>query len=229
MKDLLRNPSVRWNLVGVAVIVALVVALWPRADAATGASSGRTTSAGPSVSAPPVPASSPVPASELAAPRAAADLRPCPAAAAGTPAGTGPLAGLTLECLGAAGTVDLGTALAGKPAVLDIWAWYCAPCAEELPAMQTFAERAGPSLTVLTVHSDPASPLGLEKLAQYGVTLPAVQDPSSTVAALVGAPQVLPVTVLLRADGSVAKILAVPYTSPDAIAADVQRYLGVAP
>lgn len=174
------------------------------------------------------PASStPVPAADLAAPRAAADLQPCPSLEPGATPGTGPLAGLTLDCLGAPGGVDLGTALAGRPAVLDIWAWYCQPCAVELPAMQAYAERAGSALTVLTVHSDPASPYGLEQLARYGVHLPGVQDPTSRVAALVGAQQVLPVTVLLRADGTVAKILPVPYTSPDAIAADVQRYLGV--
>lgn len=93
--------------------------------------------------------------------------------------------------------------------------------------MQRFAATAGDKVTVLTVHSSPASPLALEKLAQLGVHLPTVEDPSSRVAALIGAPQVVPVTVLLRADGAVAKILPRRYTDPSAIAADVAKYLGV--
>lgn len=225
MRHLLTSSTVRWNVVGLAVVVALIVALWPRDRGSPAAAPARL---GPSAVAVQPPSGTPVPAASLVAPRAAAALQPCPAPAAGAPAGTGPLAGLTLECLGDGSTVDLGTALAGKPAVLDLWAYYCQPCAAELPAMQTFAAAAGGALTVLTVHSSPASLYGLEKLAAYGVHLPTVQDPASRLAALVAAPQVLPVTVLLRADGSVAKILAEPYTSPAAIAADVRTYLGLA-
>lgn len=224
MRQLLRSSTVRWNLVGVAVVVALVVALWPRsgpsrvAEPASPASTTAPTAA---------PSGVAVSDAELAAPRAAADLQPCPAPVAGAARSTGPLAELTLPCLGAAGTVDLGAALAGRPAVLDLWTWDCPPCAVELPAMATFARRAGPAVTVLTVHSSPASPYALARLARYGVRLPAVEDPTARVAALVGAPQVFPVTVLLRADGTVAKVLAVPYTDAGAIAADAQRYLGV--
>ena len=224
VRALLASSALRWNVVGVAVVLALAVALWPRG---TGAPSAVAAPVRPSAQAVAPSTSTPVPAADLVAPRAAADLRPCPVPAAGATAGTGPLAGLSLECLGDGTTVDLGAALAGKPAVLDLWAYYCQPCAAELPAMQTFAASAGDALTVLTVHSSPASPYGLEKLADYGVRLPTVQDPASRVAALVGAPQVLPVTLLLRADGSVAKVLAVPYTDPAAIAADVATYLGV--
>lgn len=224
MRTLLASSTLRWNVLGLAVVVALAVALWPRGSGVPAAApvppGPRATAAAPS-------SSTPVPAADLVAPRAAADLLPCPVPVAGATAGNGPLAGLRLECLGDGSTVDLGTALAGKPAVLDLWAWYCQPCAAELPAMQTFAATAGDAVTVLTVHSDPASPYGLERLASYGVRLPTVQDATSRIAALVGAPKVLPVTVLLRADGSVAKILAVPYTDPVAIAADVATYLGV--
>jgi thiol-disulfide isomerase/thioredoxin len=224
VRTLLASSSLRWNVLGLAVVVALAVALWPRtsgvpAAAPVPAGTGATAAAPPSGAA--------VPAADLVAPRAAAALRPCPVPAAGATAGTGPLAGLRLECLGDGSTVDLGAALAGKPAVLDLWAWYCQPCAAELPAMQTFAATAGDALTVLTVHSDPAAPYGLERLARYGVHLPTVQDTRSRVAALVGASQVLPATVLLRADGTVATILYKPYSDPAAIAADVSTYLGV--
>ena len=209
MKRLPMSSIVRWNLLGVAVVIALIVALWPR-SAPT-----------PAAPVPPPGATQ----GELAAAAAEAALAPCPAA--GAPRSAGPLAGLTLSCLGDGPSVNLATALGGKPAVLNLWAWWCGPCAKELPVMQEFAQRAGGAVTVLAVHSDPNALKALQALRGYGVHLPSVQDPQQRVAALVGAPAAYPVTVLLRADGTVAQVLAVAYPDPQALAADVGQWLGV--
>lgn len=211
--------TLRWNLLALVVVVALVAALWPRGTRLPPAQATAPTSTGASV---PVSAEA-----DLTGPRAAADLQPCPTTAPGATRTTGPLAGVVLECLGDGSRVDLGTALAGKPALLNVWTYWCPPCAAELPAVQEFAEQAGDQLTVLTVHSEVKPVNALLKLADYGVHVPTVQDSAGEVAALVGAAQVVPTTVLLDADGTVAKILAVPYTDAGAITADVQRYLGV--
>ena len=72
-----------------------------------------------------------------------------------------------------------------------------------------------------------AQPIELT-LADYGVHLPGVQDGSGRVQAAVGAPSVLPVTVLLRADGSVAAVLPIPFRSADEVASVVEEHLGVA-
>lgn len=208
----------RWNVLGVAVVVALIVGVVVAMRS------------GPA----PVPVRATTSASVTAASpsadrvRASAALQSCPQ---GPGTASGPLAGLRLACLGDGTDIDVGQALAGRgrPAVLDLWAWNCAPCAQELPALQAYARQAGDAVTVLTVHSNPATPNGVERLAALDVHLPGVADPTSQLAARLGAPAVLPVTVLVRADGSVAKILAKPYTDPAAISADVQRYLGVAP
>ncbi|MEO9220522.1 MAG: TlpA disulfide reductase family protein [Mycobacteriaceae bacterium] len=203
------SSAVRWNLLGVAVVIALIFALWPR-----------------SAPAPDEPGPSPVATQgELAAAAAEAALAPCPAA--GAPRAAGPLGGLTLSCLGEGPTVNLATALGGKPAVLSLWAWWCGPCAKELPVVQEFAQRAGSAVTVLTVHSDPNALKALQALRDIGVHLPAVQDPQQRVAALTGAPAAYPVTVLLRADGTVAQVRAVAYSDPQALAADVDQWLGV--
>ena len=58
--------------------------------------------------------------------------------------------------------------------------------------------------------------------------LPGVQDGSGRVQAAVGAPAVLPVTVLLRADGSIAAVLPLPFESADEVASVVEEHLGVA-
>ena len=93
--------------------------------------------------------------------------------------------------------------------------------------MAQFAERAGDAVTVLTVHEDKNQDRGLAVLAELGVRLPAVDDPESLLVAAARAPNVLPVTVLLRADGSVAALLPVPFTDADQIAAAVREHLGV--
>src|SRR5699024_2038990 len=106
-----------------------------------------------------------------------------------------PLAGITLTDLGDGGPVDLSSELAGRPAVINLWAYWCAPCREELPAMEQFAQQAGDAVTVLGVHSDQHTDKGRALLRDLGVHLDAVADPDRVVAAAVGAPPVLPVTV----------------------------------
>jgi hypothetical protein len=59
------------------------------------------------------------------------------------------------------------------------------------------------------------------------VRLPGVQDGDGKVRIAVGAPPVLPVSVLVRADGTVAKVLPQPFRSADEIAAAAAQYLGV--
>ncbi|OOL30352.1 thioredoxin, partial [Rhodococcus rhodochrous] len=138
-----------------------------------------------------------------------------------------PLAGLRFECLGNGSSVDLAAALAGRPALVNLWAWWCGPCAEELPYLQEYAQRAGDAVAVVTVHTDPNEANALSRLAEYAVRLPGVQDGSARVQATVQSPPVLPVTVLIRPDGSVAKVLPQPFRSADEVAAAVENHLGV--
>jgi thiol-disulfide isomerase/thioredoxin len=201
----------------VIAVVALVVALWPRGGHEPSAADR--SAAGPSM----VPAVS----DDL---RAAAGLTNCPqatAAASARPAVPGPLSGLSLDCLATGRSIDLGTALDGRPALLNLWAYWCQPCAQELPALQQYAARAGSAITVLTVHSDPAEPKALARLSDLGVRLPGVQDTDARVRTAVRAPAVLPVSVLIRPDGSIAKVLVRPFADADDIAATVAQELGI--
>ncbi|MFZ2176723.1 MAG: TlpA disulfide reductase family protein [Rhodococcus sp. (in: high G+C Gram-positive bacteria)] len=215
------SSAARWSLATLVVVVALVVAIWPRNDGEAPSyedrfgSGARTTA---SVTA------DPEALSEL---RSAAGLTSCP-----TPSGASTqnsvLSGIVLECVGDGSPVDLASALAGTPALVNLWAYWCEPCAEELPYMQQFSDRAGDAVTVLTVHTDPDESRALSRLIDYAVTLPGVQDGDGRVRAAVEAPAVLPVSVLVRADGTVAKIVPQPFRSVDEIAAAVQDNLGVA-
>lgn len=65
-------------------------------------------------------------------------------------------------------------------------------------------------------------------MADLKVTLPGVLDASTRVRNAVGVPAVLPVSVLLRADGSVAKAIVRPFDGVEDIADTVANELGVA-
>lgn len=164
-------------------------------------------------------------AEALRQPRAVADLPPCPADT-GQP-GPPALRGITLECAGDGAPVDVAAALAGRPVVLNLWAYWCGPCTDELPAMAEYQRRMGSAVTVVTVHQDENESAGLLRLAELGVRLPMLQDGRRRVAAALKVPNVMPATVVLRADGSVAEILPRPFTDADAIAAAVNPSIGV--
>jgi len=155
----------------------------------------------------------------LAGPRQRANLRPCPAPAGGP--GPAALRGVTVECAADGTVVDVGRALAGRRVVLNFWAYWCASCTAELPALAEYQRRAGPAVTVVTVHQDENEAAALLRLAELGVRLPTLQDGRRRVAAALRVVNVMPATVVLRPDGSVAQTLPRAFASADEIAAAV--------
>lgn len=94
--------------------------------------------------------------------------------------GGGPVEGglpeITLPCLGGGSEVDLSS-LRG-PMVLNFWAAWCAPCREEMPALQEFHETYGDQVAVLGVDFQDVHPKAALELAQEtGATYPSVADP----------------------------------------------------
>lgn len=212
------RASTRWTVAAFVVVAALVVALVAqlRDDVPNPGSPGPQDVAQDRRGADTPEA--------LAGPRERADLPPCPAPGPGV--GPGALRGITLECAGDGARVDVAKALAGRTVVLNLWAYWCEPCAEELPAMAEYQRRAGPDVTVLTVHQDENETAALLRLAELGVRLPTLQDGRRLIAAALRVPNVMPATVVLRTDGSVAEVLPRSFATADEIAAAVSRKLG---
>ncbi len=200
-----------------AVVVALAVGLWMQLDR-----NGSTGTAGEPSAREHRDADT---AEALAGPRERADLTPCPADAPGE--GVRKLQGITVECAGDGSDVDVARALAGRAVVLNLWAYWCAPCAQELPAMAEYQRRIGSAATVVTVHQDENEAAALLRLAELGVRLPTLQDGKRLIAAALQVPNVMPATVVLRPDGSVAEILPRSFASADDIAAAVGPQIGV--
>jgi thiol-disulfide isomerase/thioredoxin len=212
------STSTRWTVAVLAVVAALVVALWMQ----LGDDGDRTGGAGPGPAREHRDADT---AEALAGPRARADLVSCPPA--GSEPGPAALRGIAVECAGDGSAVDVARSLAGRTVVLNLWAYWCGPCADELPAMAEYQRRVGPDVTVLTVHQDENETAALLRLAELGVRLPTLQDGRRLIAAALQVPNVMPATVVLRSNGSVAETLPRSFANADEIAAAVNPRIGV--
>ena len=143
---------------------------------------------------------------------------------AGLTGGSAQLPDLRLSCFTGGQPVRLAS-LRG-PAVINIWATWCGPCREELPAMQRLADRAAGKLRVMGVDTGDSR----EAAASFGtdvhVTLPTLYDPDRTLVGALGR-AALPVTVFLDAAG---KRFVYNQLPPDdaQLAALVRAHTGVA-
>jgi thiol-disulfide isomerase/thioredoxin len=214
------SRTARWTVAVLVVIVAIGVAFW-RELGDRDEDASPTSSSSPGMARDHRDADTPA---ALAGPRARADLQPCPSQGRGP--GPEPLRGITLECAGDGSAVDVARVVEGHTVVLNLWAYWCGPCADELPAMAEYQRRMGPAVTVLTVHQDENETAALTRLAELGVHLPTLQDGRRLVAAALKVPNVMPATVVLRSDGSVAEVLPRSFATADEIAAAVDPKIG---
>jgi thiol-disulfide isomerase/thioredoxin len=156
--------------------------------------------------------------------RKAVDLAPCPLVAEEAP--NSKLRDVRVSCAANGASIDAARLVGGgRPVVMNLWAYWCKPCGEELPAMAEYQRVVGDTVEVLTVHQDQNEAAGLGRLAELGVRLPTVQDGRRRIAAALGVPNVMPATVVFRLDGSVAKIIPQAFTSSAEIADAVKAAL----
>lgn len=186
--------------------VALIAALVPRMQSAGDGGAGDT----PGAAGQADPAGPGGPEGDAAGERADVPARPdCPGAT---------VAGVDLDCLG--GTESDGEVSQGTPTVVNVWAWWCAPCREELPVIAEYAA-AHPDHRVVGVHADADGARGAALLEELGVDLPSFQDDSGAFQGGLSLPAVVPVTLLVE-DGQVKKTLVKPYTSLAELEADLE-------
>ncbi|MGW3966288.1 TlpA family protein disulfide reductase [Amycolatopsis sp. NPDC005003] len=171
----------KWALAAAVLAVALIVALLPRGGDDSAAK----------------------PAGDLGPARSAAALQPCPAPGPAQPVKQ--LEGVTVDCLGDGVRVDVGKALAGAPALVNVWATWCQPCRTELPVLQEYAKQPG-AVRVLGVQVQSPAKDGLDLLAELKVHLPSVFDGdgrTGPVRTALKVPPSLPASYLVTASGEV--------------------------
>jgi cytochrome c biogenesis protein CcmG, thiol:disulfide interchange protein DsbE len=75
--------------------------------------------------------------------------------------------------------VDLA-ALRGKPALIDFFASWCTPCAEEAPSLQKLSATLGDRATVVAVDWDDAGGPARAFVRRHGWTFPVLADTAGT-------------------------------------------------
>lgn len=181
------TSAARWSIAGLVLVIAAIVAIWPRS--------------------PEAPATPPEPdvAADVTAAREAAALEPCPDAGGDLPPGLRALSGVGVECLADGSDVDLAVALADRPVLVNVWATWCQPCKEELPLLAAYAaEPDAVEVVGLAVQSTEAG--ALELLDAIDVRLPTLADPSGAAQKALKLPVGLPASYLVAADGTVSLV-----------------------
>ena len=132
---------------------------------------------------------------------------------------------LLLAACGPAATpgtsLDLNGKLQGQWVVINYWAIWCKPCAQEIPELNALAEL--PGVSVLGVNFDGASGAELaEQERKLGIAFPTLEiDPAVQLG--VARPVVLPTTLVIAPDGHLREILVGPQTLESLAAATGQR------
>jgi cytochrome c biogenesis protein CcmG, thiol:disulfide interchange protein DsbE len=140
----------------------------------------------------------------------------------GRQASSNRLPDITLQPLGDGEPVELSR-LRG-PMVINLWASWCAPCRDELPQYQAFAQKYAGKVDVLGVDWQETREDAAHELArESGVTYPLVVDPDGRMRT-----QVLPKLILIDEAGEVAFEQYVKITSLRQLERLVEKHLEVA-
>lgn len=90
----------------------------------------------------------------------------------------------------------------GTPVVLNFWSSTCAPCLNEMPAIEQVSQQLGDKVTVIGIDSQDTAESGQKMVDQTGVTYRNARDPKGEISTIFGA-LALPRTVLIDAGGTV--------------------------
>ena len=92
----------------------------------------------------------------------------------------------------------------GKITVLNFWATWCTPCVAELPYFDRLAEEMGDQVSVLAIHSNLVTEDVEAWLEKAGYAhLPMALDETGEILNALGVSTMLPVTIILDANGQV--------------------------
>jgi cytochrome c biogenesis protein CcmG, thiol:disulfide interchange protein DsbE len=177
---------------------------------------------------PPVPSPPVISPGELAAAKKAAGIEDCPKSDSAVAAAPSGLPDLVLTCLGGGREVRLA-GLRGRPMMINIWAQWCPPCQDEAPFIAEVANaNANQSeLMIMGVdYDDPRPDRAIEFARVLGWRFPQLVDQDKVLA---GPLQLSgpPVTLFVRADGTIAYRHSGAFRSAEQIRTEARQHLGV--
>lgn len=150
--------------------------------------------------------------------REAARLEPCPSGLSSA------LPDLTLPCLGGGDPVRLQDE-PGRPTLINVWATWCPPCVDEVPMLVAFHEAAGDKVGVVGVLTADSLDSALQFAPTRRLRYPSVVDGDGEV--LRQYAQGPPVTLFVRADGTVAYVKPGPFKDLEEITQLTRDHLGI--
>ena len=107
----------------------------------------------------------------------------------------------TVPLYGAQGGSFALSAHHGQVTVINFWATWCAPCVAELPHFERLQREYGGRVSVVAIHSNLVTEDVQAFLDARGWQLPFAQDTDGGVIAALGGSTMLPMTVILDAQG----------------------------
>lgn len=152
-------------------------------------------------------------------------LPDCPVTDPGVTSVPGGLPDAVVSCLGGGRDVRLA-GLRGRPMMINFWAQWCGPCRAEAPYLAEVASENPSELMILGVDfRDPRPDLALDFAETVGWPYPQLRDTDDAFAEF----QILgpPVTVFVRADGTIVGWHRAPFTSTGQIKTMVADQLGI--
>jgi thiol-disulfide isomerase/thioredoxin len=135
-----------------------------------------------------------------------------------------PVPDLTLPCF-RPGTATRIAHL-GVPAVINLWASWCGPCRQELPAFQRYADRAGDRVRVVGVNTSDRRDAAESLADELRLRFPMLSDQDGSLLAAVGR-TALPVTLFVDAAGGLAFLYNATALDEASLARLVEQHLGV--
>lgn len=142
------------------------------------------------------------------------------------PASDGGLPSIVLPCLGGGESADLASF--EGPMVINLFQGFCAPCKEEMPALQSFYETYGDEVPVIGIDvMDTVPGVALEEAISRGVSFPMYADPGGE---LQGGPltaRAVPATYVLSSSGEVELLQMGGMTSATQVKELVEKKLGI--
>lgn len=112
------------------------------------------------------------------------------------------------------------------PAVINLWASWCAPCRKELPAFQRLAERLDGEVHVVGVNSGDDREAARSLAEELGLTFPNLFDPDDQLRRALGR-QFLPMTLFVDAEGRIRHLDSSGALDDAELAGLVEQHLGV--
>lgn len=130
----------------------------------------------------------------------------------------------TLPCLGHDGEVRMRS-LGKHPYVVNLWASWCGPCKDEMPAFQAVKHDLGTKVRFLGVNTRDRERNARSIVQNTAITYASVVDRDGKVQNALGA-RSLPTTALIGADGRI-KTIHVGELTGEELRALIEKHLGV--